>query len=170
VNDHKQKLGDALRAYNEAERTEFMLPTATRWLGLDGPTYLLGDIRVRALFADIHGRHWVDASLAVESLRSVGGVGERNPGLIESYQQLAVDADEARDLWVFTDTRGRWNAVMVPVETLARRWGYPPPVLLPDGNWARGWLDLPERTDEQELAWIAHGGDPLNHYRGGGLL
>ncbi|MER5473740.1 hypothetical protein [Streptomyces sp. NPDC002685] len=164
MSDHKRQLDAALRTFNEAERAEFMLPTATRWLGLDGPAYLLGDFRVRAQFEDIHGRHWIDAFLALESLRSIGGVGDRDPGLIESYHQLAVDANEARDLWVFTDTRGRWNAVMVPVDELARRWGYQTPVLLPDGNWARGWLDLPERTDEQELAWIAHGGSPTQLY------
>ncbi|MFF4347564.1 hypothetical protein [Streptomyces sp. NPDC001530] len=167
MSDHKQQLEAAMLAFNEAERREFMLPTATRWLGLDGPTYLLGDVRVRTFFEDIHGRHWVDAYLAVESLT---GIGRPDSGHMEMYRQLAIDMDEARDLWVFADTRGRWNAVMAPVDQLARRWGYPPPVRLPDGNWARGWLDLPDRTDEQELAWIAHGGNPLQTYRGGGLL
>jgi hypothetical protein len=161
VSDHKQQLDQAMRAFNAAERTEFMLTTATRWLGLDGPTYLVGDVRVKVFFEDIHGRHWVDAALAAESLYWVGGVGLRNPELIECYRASAVDITEARDLWVCADVRGKWNAIMTPVEDLASAWGYPSPVRLPDGNWARTWLDLPERTDEQELAWIANGGDPV---------
>ncbi|WP_326786427.1 hypothetical protein [Streptomyces sp. NBC_00151] len=167
MSNHKQQLDAAIQAFNQAERTEFMLTTATRWLGTDGPAYILGDIRVRALFEDIHGRHWADAYLAVESLSDAG---RADPDHMEMYRQLAVDMDEARDLWVFTDTRGRWNAMMTPVEQLARRWEFPPPALLPGPNWARGWLDLPERTDGQELAWIAHGGIPVQTYRAGGLL
>ncbi|MFJ4201562.1 hypothetical protein ACIP2Y_18265 [Streptomyces sviceus] len=155
--NHRQQLDAAVRAFNQAERTEFMLTTASRWLGLDGPTYLLGDVRAKALFEDIYGRHWVDAYLAVESLT---GIGNRNPALMEGYRQTAVDIREACDLWVYADTRGKWNAIMTPIEDLAAAWGYPPAVRLPDGNWARTWLDMPERTDEQELAWIAHGGHP----------
>ncbi|MEU9405072.1 hypothetical protein AB0E08_05090 [Streptomyces sp. NPDC048281] len=161
MSDYKQQLEDAIRTFNQFERAEFMLDTTSRWLGLDGPTYLLGDIRVKALFLDASDRHWVDAYLAVESLC---GISQDNAHT-EAYRQLAIDGNEVRDLWVFTDTRGRWNAVMIPVDELARRWGYPPPVLLPDGNWARNWLDLPERTDEQELVWIANGGNPVHTYR-----
>jgi hypothetical protein len=167
VSNHKQQLDAAMRAFNAAERTEFMLTTATRWLGLGGPTYLIGDVRVKALFEDIHGRYWADAYLAVESL---SGIGRPNPDLMEVYRQAAVDISEARDLWVCTDVRGKWNAIMTPVEGLANAWGYPPPVRLPDGNWARTWLDLPERTDEQELAWIAHGGNPVHTYLSGAQL
>ncbi|WP_075662262.1 hypothetical protein [Streptomyces acidiscabies] len=156
---HKQQLDNAIRNFNVAERVAFTIATATRWLGTNGPTYLLGTIRVKAYFVDTRGRHWVDAYLAVESLTGT------TPDDAETYRQMAIDAEEARDLWVFTDTRGRWNAVMTPVTELARRWEYPPPVRLPDGNWARGWLDLPERTDEQELSWIAHGGNPTNTYK-----
>jgi hypothetical protein len=162
MNDYKQSLDAAILAFNQAERAEFVLDTDTRWLGLDGPAYLLGDVRVRAFFVDVDGRHWVDACLAVESMARLVLPGTAS---LEGYRQLAVDVDAAHDLWVFTDTRGRWNAVMAPVDGLARRWGYPPPTRLPDGNWARNWLDLPERTDEQELAWIAHGGKPVHTYR-----
>lgn len=164
---HQTRLEDAIRGFNQAERADFLLATSTRWLGIDGPVYLLGDVRVRALFVDDLDRHWVDAYLAVESLT---GIGRLNASQVEMYRQLAIDADEVDDLWVFTDTRGRWNAVMTPVTTLASRWGYPAPVRLPDGNWARNWLDLPERTDEQELAWIAHGGNPVQTYRAGSQL
>lgn len=162
MNSYREPLDAAILAFNQAERAEFMLDTGTLWLGLDGPAYLLGDVRVKAYFEDIHGRHWVDAYLAVESMAGLILPGTAS---LEGYRQLAIDATEAQDLWVFTDTRGRWNAVMTPVAELARRWGYPPPVRLPDGNWARTWLDLPERTDEQELAWIAHGGQPVHTYR-----
>lgn len=162
MTNYREPLDAAILAYNQAERAEFVLDTGTRWLGLDGPAYLLGDIRVKAFFVDAQGRHWADAYLAVESL---SGIGQGDPAHREMYRQLAIDAAEARDLWVFTDTRGRWNAVMAPVAELAHRWGYPPPVRLPAGNWARTWLDMPERTDEQELAWIAHGGRPVHTYR-----
>lgn len=167
MSNHKQQLDAAVRAFNAAERTEFMLATATRWLGLGGPTYIVGDVRVKAFFEDIHGQHWADAYLGVESLHQIG---RQNPDLMETYRQAAVDISNARDLWVCTDTRGKWNAIMTPVEDLADAWGYPPPVRLPDGNWARTWLDLPERTDEQELGWIAHGGNPVNAYRSGAQL
>ncbi|MEV0183844.1 hypothetical protein AB0I54_31850 [Streptomyces sp. NPDC050625] len=170
MNSHKEQLDDALRTFNQAERQEFMLTTASRWLGLDGPTYIVGDVRVRALFEDIHGRHWCDAMLAAESLAGVADIGRTNPGIIEGYRQTAACMEEATDLWVFVDARGRWNATMTPVDALAHAWGYPPPTRLPDDNWARTWLSLPERSDEQELAWIANGGKPYGAYRGEGQL
>lgn len=158
-----EALHDAMLAFNQAERAEFILDTGTRWLGLDGPVYLLGDVRVKTFFEDSHGRHWVDSALAVESLSGYAN----NGVLMEGYRQAAVALDAVEDLWVCTDVRGKWNAVMAPVADLADLWGYPPPVRLPDGEWARTWLDLSERTDEQELAWIAHGGKPLHSYRTG---
>lgn len=166
MNNHKELLDAAILAFNQAERAEFMLDTSTWWLGLDGPVYHLGDVRVKAFFTDSQGRHWVDAALAVESLSGYDG----SDALMEGYRQAAVAADLAADLWVCTDVRGKWNAVMAPVVELAGIWGYPPPVRRPDGDWARTWLDLPERTDEQELGWIAHGGQPLHLYRMGSQL
>lgn len=167
MNNHRQHLRDAMVAFNRAERAEFMLATATRWLDLDGPTFLLGDIRVKTLFEDIHGRHWVDAQLAVESLDVTFNLDPRH---LDDYRDLAVDAAAATDLWVCTETRGLWNATMAPVNELALTWGYPPPVRLPDGDWARTWLDLTTRTDEQELAWIANGGQPTATYIADGPL
>lgn len=161
MSNHTEALYDAMLAFNRIERAEFMLDTGTLWLGLNGPTYLLGDIRVKALFEDTHGRHWCDAMLAVESLSGYSS----NNVLMEGYRQAATDMDAAGDLWVCTDARGKWSAVMTPVTVLATTWGYPPPVRLPDGDWARTWLDIPGRSDEQELAWLSHGGRPLHSYR-----
>ena len=164
---HRKRLQDAIVAFNAGERAEFMLPTATRWLGLDGPTYLVGDIRAKVFFEDIHGRHWVDATLLVESLDLGQSV---EPWQIDDYRDRAVDVTEAVDLWVFTETRGLWNAIMAPVDELSKAWGYPPPTRLPDGDWARTWLDLQSRTDGQELAWIASGGRPSATYVAEGPL
>ncbi|MDF6043219.1 hypothetical protein LRD69_13890 [Streptomyces sp. JH14] len=170
MSDHKQQLEAAMRAFNEAERAEFTLTTSTRWLGNSGPTYLLGDVRVAALFEDARGRHWVDAFLAVESLTGIAELARRNGGLMEGYRWAAAQMDDAHDLWVCTETRGKWNAVLAPIGSLAHTWGYPPPVRMPNGNWARTWMDMPERTDQQELGWIAHGGKPTRSYRVGGQL
>lgn len=167
MNDHKQQLTDALRMYNQTERALFTADTATQWLGLDGPAYIVGEVRMRALFMDTAGRHWVDAELGLESLIGTGRVDDWH---VRKYRDLATDAAGATDLWVFTDTRGRWNATMAPVSELAHIWGYPPPVRLPDGNWARTWTDLPTRTDEQELAWIAQGQESLSNYLAGDQL
>lgn len=163
MSDHKTQLDTALCAFNEAERAEFTSTHNLTWLGLDGPAYILGDVRARAFFEGADGRHWVDAYLVVESLAGL----VNDPGHLEAYRQMASDVTEGDDLWVWTDTRGRWNATMAPVDTLAHVWGYPPPVLMPAGNWARTWLDTPERTDQQELGWLAHGGKPLHTYRNG---
>jgi hypothetical protein len=160
MSDHKQQLHEAMRAFNEAERAEFCSTNSVTWLGLDGPTYLVGDARAKAFCVGADGRHWIDGYLFVESLSGLVD----NPGLMEAYRQ-AIASDEADDLWVCTDTRGQWNAIMAPVDFVARTCGYPPPILLPPGNWARTWWDMPERTDEQELGWIAHGGKPLHSYR-----
>ncbi|MET7890625.1 hypothetical protein [Streptomyces mirabilis] len=161
MSDHKQQLDAAVRAFNTAERTEFMLHTATRRLGLDGPAYIVGDIRVMALFEDIHGRHWADGALAAESLGHLAGGQETE----DRYHELLCHPDiECRDLWMFADNRGRWNALMAPIDVIAHEFGYPPPIALPGQNWARSWWTLPERSDEQELAWIAHGGDPTQLY------
>lgn len=170
MSDHKEHLNHAMRDFNQTERAHFMLDTGAQWLGLDGPAYVVGDVRMKAFFVDDRGRHWVDAMLGVESLAGITQSELRNGGLLEGYRQLAAGMDEADDLWVYTDTRGRWNATMAPVAALAHTWGYPPPVRLPDGNWARTWLSSPERTDEQELGWIAHGGKPLDLYRDGSQL
>ena len=157
MSNHKQLVEDALRAFNQAERAEFMAATGTRWLGLDGPVYILGEVRAKTIFDDSRGRHWVDAALAIESY---SGTGCPPSWPLEAFRDVAVDLPEADDLWVFTDTRGRWNAVMAPVAELARVWELPPPTILPGNNWARTWLDLPERTDNEELAWVANGGNP----------
>ncbi|MCQ4043846.1 hypothetical protein ACFOSC_26645 [Streptantibioticus rubrisoli] len=160
----KQELHDAIGRFNSAEIAEFSLETGTRWLGDNGPTYIVGDVRAKGLAVDEHGRHWADGALVAESLAHLTGSSATG----EAYRQaLCLPEVECRDLIVFTDTRGRWNALMAPVEAMADAFGYPPPARLPDGNWARTWWDLPERTDEEELAWIANGGKPLNTYRGG---
>ncbi|MFD9225239.1 hypothetical protein ACFWDI_35745 [Streptomyces sp. NPDC060064] len=166
MSDHTKHLENAMRAFNEAERAEFTATNNLTWLGLDGPTYLLGDVRAKAFYTGADGRHWVDAYLVVESLSGL----VTNAGHLEGYRQLAAEMDEGDDLWVCTETRGKWNAVMTPIDTLARAWGYPPPALMPTGNWARTWLDMPERTDQMELAWIAHGGKPIHTYRLGDTL
>lgn len=159
--NHKQLVDDAIAASNKAERAEFMATTGTTWLGLDGPTYLLGDARAKAMFVGKDGRHWTDAYIVIESISQI----EPNPGLMEAYRQLIACDPDAEGMWVWTDTRGHWDATMAPIEIIAERFGYPPPLVMPGDNWARTWWDTPERTDAQEIAWLAHGGIPLNRYR-----
>lgn len=157
---HKQQLAEAIAAFNDAERAEFIASTGLTWLGLDGPVYVIGDARAKALFVGRDGRHWADGALFVES---IGGL-VNNPALLEGYRQAISCADDVEDLWVYTDARGRWNALVAPVDSIARACGYPEPFRMPDGDWARTWWDAPARTDEAELAWIAHGGTPLHDY------
>jgi hypothetical protein len=158
VTNRRQQLHDAMVAFNAAERTEFMLATATRWLGVDGPTYLVGDVRTKALFEDIHGRHWVDGALYAESLNQDDATTE------DIHHSLCVPGVECRDLWVCRESRGLWNALMTPVTVLATELRLTAPALLPGDNWARTWQDLPARSDKQELAWIANGGQPTATY------
>lgn len=154
MNDHQRQLDAAIRNFNEAERTTFTDSTMTVWLGLDGPVYQVGDVRVKAFFVDPLGRHWVDAALYAESLN-------QGTGATENVHTSVCHPDvEGRDLWVMVDVRGKWNAVVTPVTVLACELGHEPPTLRPAGDWARTWWDLPGRTDAQELAWIANGGDP----------
>lgn len=158
--DNKRQLDAAMATYNGIERAEFMLDTANRWLHSDGPTYLLGDTRAKALFEDSRGRHWADGALVAESIGHSAG----DPMLTDSLHQDLCHPDiEVRDLWVVTDSRGRWNALMAPIEVIAREFDRPPPVLLPGQNWARTWWTQPTRSDEQELAWIAAGGPAYDH-------
>lgn len=159
----EEALLDAMEAYNATERTAFRVTIKGLWLGNDGPAYQLGDVRGKALFVDTAGRHWADGALVAESLGHIAG----GATLAEAYNQALCAQDEARDLRVWTETRGRWNALMAPVDVIAHAFGYPPPTRLPGDNWARTWWDTPGRTDEEELAWIASGGKPLNTYRGG---
>jgi hypothetical protein len=167
VSGHQEHLNAAIRAFNEAERMGFMLTTASRWLGDDGPTYLVGEVRVKALFVDIFGRHWADGALVAESI----GHTAPDPYVEDYLHTMLCHPDvECHDVWQFTDTRGRWNALMAPVDVIAREFDYPAPSVLPGQNWARSWETLPERTDEQELAWIAAGGKPLHLYGEGSQL
>ncbi|MER7927031.1 hypothetical protein ABTY96_28395 [Streptomyces sp. NPDC096057] len=155
MSDHKERLAAAIEAFNKAERMTFMLTVAARWLDGDGPTYVMGEVRVKALFVDIFGRHWADGALAAESLAHAAG----DRTLADYHHERLCHPDvEVHDLWVYADTRGRWNALVAPVDVIAAELGYPPPVLLPGRNWARTWTTLPDRTDEQELAWVAAGG------------
>ncbi|WP_037932854.1 hypothetical protein [Streptomyces sp. SPB78] len=162
----KQQLDAAIRAYNEQERDAFMHETGTRWLGHNGPTYLVGETRVKALFDDARGWHWVDGCLYAESLRPPRETGNY---LLDVLGELPTPSDpddpnRVADLWVHTDSRGQWGALMTPVATLARLLAdagllyHAEAVRLPGDNWARTWDDYRERTDEQELAWVANGG------------
>ncbi|WP_327268776.1 hypothetical protein OG233_13960 [Streptomyces sp. NBC_01218] len=166
--NHNEFLLDAMRAFNAAEREAFTEETGTRWLRLEGPTYLLGDVRAKTFFIGTDGQHWADTHLVIESMSHVGTHGMAREH-VEEYRELAPGITPGADLWVHTDTRGRWNASMAPVATIARAFGYPPPVALPGTNWGRTWWDSTERTDSQELAWIANGGNPLHTYAGGEL-
>lgn len=164
----KDQLDETIRAYNHHERGQFMRETGTTWLGLGGPTYQLGDVRAKALFIDTQGRHWADGALVAESISFLAC---DSPRLIEAYSQALCGPDvESFDLMVHTDTRGKWNALMSPVGAIADALGYPPPMRMPEGDWARTWWDSPSRSDLQEIAWIANGGRPLNSYRTGGEL
>ncbi len=156
----KRTLDQAIDAFNAAERQAFMQQTNSRWLGHDGPAYIIGETRAKALFEDEDGRHWVDAGLYVESLRA--------PGPTADYllELLTDDEPNIIDMWVHTDSRGHWNASMTTVTRLGQMLASsqilyrPGPVLLPGANWARTWWDYAERSDEQELAWVANGGTP----------
>ncbi|MEU3000217.1 hypothetical protein ABZ684_22060 [Streptomyces sp. NPDC006995] len=166
--NHKRDLLHALRAFNEAERDSFVTETHTQWLSLNGPTYLLGDVRAKTFFVDAAGHYWADAQLVIESMSHIGQGGMSREH-VAAYRDLTPDLTPGADLWVYTDTRGRWNASMAPVATIARTFGYPPPVILPGPNWGRTWWDMPERSDAEEIAWIANGGHPANTYMGGEL-
>ncbi|MFJ7413078.1 hypothetical protein ACIQWZ_20005 [Streptomyces sp. NPDC098077] len=158
ADSHHLRLQEAQRAFNEAERLDFTEEASARWLGLDGPTYLLGDVRAKTFFVDAGGQHWADAQLVIESMSHIGTHG-MTPEYVAAYRDLTPDITPGADLWVHTDTRGRWNATMAPVTQIARSFGYPPPVALPGQNWGRTWWDMPDRTDAQQLAWLAHGGE-----------
>lgn len=149
----------AMQAYNKAQLAEFIAETGLTWLGLNGPAlddvYLLDSTRARGLFLDQTGRGWVDGALVAESLA------EAHPGLNEGYCQALCAASECRDLLVCTPNRGIWNALIAPVDVVARQLHLGTPARLPGFNWARTWGTLACRSDAQELAWIAHGGTDL---------
>lgn len=156
--NHREMIYAAIREHNAQERVDFMAATNTTWLGLDGPVFAFADTRARAWFIGSDGRYWADGSLLIESLN-------HRDTLTEAYTQALCDPDgEARDLWVFTDTRGKWNAMLAPVDEIARLLQLPAPILMPPGNWSRSWWAFPHRTDEQEIWWIANGGKPMDTY------
>jgi hypothetical protein len=160
-----EDLEDAIIAFNRTQIAELALETGLLFRGLDnGRVHLLGAVRVLAMFQGADGRWWGDAALAIESM-------DPDDEHMTEYwhQQIAGCADECHDLWVYSDVRGKWNALIVPLAEMARRLELDAPLEMPPGEWARTWWDLPTRTDSQELGWIAHGGKPLHTYRGSQL-
>lgn len=148
----------AIRAFNRASIAEFSAATGTRWLGIDGPVYRLSAIRVRALFTgNADGRPWGDAALVAESIS-----GNRCPELDEDcHAAMCAPGVECRDLDIYSDMRGRWNGLVAPLDEISSQLHLAPAVHMPDTTWARNWWTIPHRTDDQEMAWAAHGGTPL---------
>ncbi|MEV1006107.1 hypothetical protein [Streptomyces sp. NPDC049881] len=165
MNAWRDNLAAAIAAYNKAERAEFCTRTGLTWLKLDGPTYLIGNFRIKALFEDPTGCcHWADAALYAESRDAAEMPRDATAALLDVLGCM----DRARDLWVHTDTRGQWNASLAPVYVIAQAFGEPEPERLPGDQWARTWWDDPHRSDAAELAWLAHGGQAFApvHARG----
>lgn len=156
----ERALRAAITRFNVSEQHRLIATTGMTWVLHRKVTFAFGATRARAVTVDATGRYWVDGALLVESLNV-----DRN--LAEAYHQaIAADSVECRDLWVMDETRGRWNALITPVVSVARVLDLDAPLRMPDGQWARTWADMPFRTDEQELAWIASGGRPLAELRG----
>lgn len=158
-------VNEAITAFNRGEIADLISDTGLRWIGLDqGKVYALGEgerhIRVLAPFQSPDGRWWADAALAIESLDEGDVVTEY------WHQNIAGGGGDCHDLWIYSDMRGRWNALIAPVDQLAAQLDLQQVTELPPGNWARNWWTDPERNDAQELAWIANGGHPLHAYRG----
>jgi hypothetical protein len=135
-----------------------------RHLGEAPAIYVAGGFRIRAPFVGPDGRHYADACLVIESMAGDPGA---TRGLVDYYQDLLGNLRDGHDLWIFNHHRGEWNAVVAPVDEIADVLDLGPALRMPAGNWARGWWDMPSRTDEQELAWAAAGGKPLAEFRTG---
>jgi hypothetical protein len=135
-----------------------------RHLGETPAIYLAGHIRIRAMFAGPDGRHYADGALVIES---ISGDPDTTRGLLDYYEDMLGNLTEGHDLWVLNGIRGQWNAVLAPVKEIADLFQLGPALRMPAGNWARGWWDMPARTDAQELAWAAACPRPLAAYRTG---
>lgn len=159
------ELQEAIRSYNRRSIGELEAESGLRYLGDDKVAYQAGHIRIAGIFIDPDGQHWADAPLVAESMISYPDVDPTTAGYL---RDVAGDIADAHEAWVFTDTMGKWNLVVAPVTVVAKTLHLPEPFLLPAGNWARTWWDMPERTDLQELGWAAAGGKPLAEYRPGG--
>jgi len=160
----EQRLAAAIDAFNKAALEGLQVEHGLRYRRTPA-VYQAGRIRIGCMFTGPDGRHWADGALVAESVNSLPDVSR---DMAEYWSDQPSQVREADDLWVFTETRGRWNAIVAPVTEIARIFELDEPVRMPAGNWARTWWDLPQRTDGQELAWVAAGGVPFAEHRTGG--
>jgi hypothetical protein len=167
MSEHRARLEASMREFNLTEIAKLITSTDLTCLSLNGPAdaiFTIGPVRVRGLFVGSNGVHWADGALLVESL-------DPDPATREALlQAIATELPDCHDLWIATASRGIWNALISPVSDLAILLGYPPANQMPADNWARTWGDSPERTDEQELAWVAGGGKCTSSYRKDSIL
>jgi hypothetical protein len=141
-------LANAIAAFNHAS-----IAGAEQLHGLtyhpgDGPVYNLGPIRARTLFTTPDGTHLVDLRLVIESATT----DPTTRAALEREHVVNVAASgDCIEMWVYTDVRGRYDAVLVPVDQAAKLLNLPAPAPAQPG-WARGWEDFPTISDADHLA------------------
>ncbi|MFC6017236.1 hypothetical protein ACFP2T_13590 [Plantactinospora solaniradicis] len=145
------ELTAAITRYNGIQRAELEKETGLRWLGGMGTIFAAGTVRIRALFVDPVGRQWADACLAVESAYL------RHPAHDYYADQPGASMEPAHDLWVMTQWRGMWNAILVPIDEICSRLDLPDPVPVALRGYARTWDTMPMVTDAEALAAAADG-------------
>lgn len=149
--DREIALRTALADYNRAGLAEFEAETGLRYLGDDGPVYLAGSVRVRALFIDGAGSHWCDGRLAAESAYS-------GTHAVRDWASVVGERlDSAHDLWITTTERGRHDAIIAPISDVCAVLDLDPPELFAPG-WARSWRTFDWMVESTALALAAAGG------------
>jgi hypothetical protein len=142
-----QQLTNAIAAYNQANIAEAEQLHGLTYHPGDGPIYALGPVRARTLFTAPDGTHLVDLRLIIESATT-------DPTTRAALQEHVVNAAATGDcieMWLYTDVRGKYDAVLVPVAQAAKLLGLPAPLPAEPG-WARGWEDFPTISDADHLA------------------
>ena len=139
-----RRLAAAMMAYNVEERAP-LVEAGLTWLGPNGPMYLAGDVRLRALAIDKDGVHWVDACLAVESAYM------RHPAF-DYYADLPGSTlTPAIEFWHVNFTRGRFSTTLGPIGEVCEVLDLDVPLPFPADNWARTYASDPEQTDAELL-------------------
>jgi hypothetical protein len=141
---HERRLREAIAEYNLAERAELVEEGLT-WLGLAGPIYRSGPVRMRALAIDVDGVHWVDACLAAESAYFGHPIFEYYSDRPGGQLQMSVE------IWQVSLTRGRFSTILGRIADVCDILDLDAPETFPADNWARSYDSWPDRTDEQMM-------------------
>jgi len=151
IREADTELEAAMVRYNQRSVAELCERSGLRYLGPEGPVFIAGSTRIRSLFVDSDGQYWCDARIVVRSAYFKGPA-------YDYYEDQLFNgfADDAHDLWIVTEERGRFDAIIARIDRTAEVLHLPKPEPFPQG-WCRHWRTLLFMPDAVQLEHAAAG-------------